>query len=150
MHASATLRNYRVSPRKIRLIAGLLRGKRVPQALDILTHLPKGSSAQIRILLRSAIANAKQHHDLSPEQLIISAITVDMAQRLKRFTPKAMGRANPILKHASHITITVKDAPAAKVKKVKAQAKTEKPKAKTDVEHVPATPASAPSPSSQS
>lgn len=117
MHASATLRHYRVSARKIRLIAGLLRGKRVPQALDILTHLPKGSSAQLRILLRSAVANAKQHHDLTPEQLIISAVTVDMAPRLKRFTPKAQGRANPILKHASHITITVKDAPAVKAKK---------------------------------
>ncbi|MEK7569995.1 MAG: 50S ribosomal protein L22 [Patescibacteria group bacterium] len=129
MHASATLRDYRVSPRKVRLVAGLLRGKRVPQALDILTHLPKGSSAQIRILLRSAIANAKQHHDLAPEQLVISAVTVDMAPRLKRFTPKAMGRANPILKHASHITITVKDAPAPKVKKAAIKAKPETVKA---------------------
>lgn len=136
MHASATLRHYRVSARKIRLIAGLLRGKRVPQALDMLTHLPKGSSAQLRILLRSAIANAKQHHDLAPEQLVISAVTVDMAPRLKRFTPKAQGRANPILKHASHITITVKDAPAPKEKKVVAKAKkhvqTEKPEAKKE------------------
>lgn len=144
MHASATLRHYRVSPRKIRLIAGLLRGKRVPQALDILAHLPKGSSAQLRILLRSAIANAKQHHDLGPEQLIISAVTVDMAPRLKRFTPKAQGRANPILKHASHITITVKDAPTPKAKnaaaKPKTSAKVEKPDAKKGTPATPSTP----------
>lgn len=129
MQASATLRNYRVSARKVRLVAGLLRGKRVPQALDILTHLPKGSSAQLRSLLRSAIANAKQHHNLTPEQLIITTVTVDMAPRLKRFTPKAMGRANPILKHASHITITVKDVPAPKVKKTATKAKPEAAKA---------------------
>lgn len=129
MQASATLRDYRVSARKVRLVAGLLRGKRVPQALDILTHLPKGSSAQLRNLLRSAIANAKQHHNLAPEQLIITTVTVDMAPRLKRFTPKAMGRANPILKHASHITITVKDVPAPKVKKTATKAKPEVVKA---------------------
>lgn len=144
MHASATLRHYRVSARKVRLIAGLLRGKRVPQALDILAHLPKGSSAQLRILLRSAVANAKQHHDMGPDQLVISAVTVDMAPRLKRFTPKAMGRANPILKHASHITITVKDAPAPKVKNVSAKAKpaakAEKTTAKKTTAASPATP----------
>ncbi len=129
MQSTATLRDYRVSARKIRLIAGLLRGKRVPMALDLLLHLPKGGSLQLRSLLLSAVANAKQHHELTPDQLLISAITVDMAPRLKRFTPKAMGRANPILKHASHITITVKEAPAVKVKKAKAKTKPEAVKA---------------------
>jgi len=143
MHSTATLRDYRVSPRKVRLVAGLLRGKRVPQALDMLTHLPKGSSAQMRTLLQSAVANAKQRHDLGPDQLVISAITVDMAPRLKRFTPKAMGRANPILKHASHITITVKEAPALKVK-AKPKAKKAEVPAKTS--KLAAVPASPPSP----
>lgn len=134
MQSTATLRHYRVSARKIRLIAGLLRGKRVPQALDLLLHLPKGGSMQLRSLLLSAVANAKQHHELAPDQLLISAITVDMAPRLKRFTPKAMGRANPILKHASHITITVKEAPAVKVKKAKSKAKPETVKAEKSVQ----------------
>lgn len=145
MQSTATLRHYRVSARKIRLIAGLLRGKRVPQALDLLLHLPKGGSLQLRSLLLSAVANAKQHHELAPDQLLISAITVDMAPRLKRFTPKAMGRANPILKHASHITITVKEAPAAKVKKTKTKAKPETVKAEKSVQPKSATTASTPS-----
>lgn len=126
MAFSASLYHYRVSPRKIRLVADLIRGKRVPEAKDTLLHLTKGSSQMMLKLLESAVANAKQKSPFKDEQLIVQAILVDMAPRLKRFRPRAMGRAAEILKHASHIKITVAPADASE--------KQEKPKTSTKVE----------------
>jgi large subunit ribosomal protein L22 len=125
MNFSASLYHYRVSPRKIRLVADLIRGKRVPEAKDTLMHLTKGSSPMMLKLLESAVANAKQKSPFKDEQLMIQAILVDMAPRLKRYRPRAMGRAAEILKHASHIKITV--APIEKSEKSDKSAKQEKP-----------------------
>jgi len=125
MVTSATLRNVRISPRKVRLVADLIRGKSVDDVTVILTHLPKGSALPLLILLRSAIANAKQRGKDDTALLRISKITVDMAPRLKRFMPHAMGRATTILKHASHITLTL-DEHKPKVKKVTKAKKEEK------------------------
>ncbi len=107
MAMSATLRSIRISARKVRLVADLVRGKSVDEAVTILTHLPKGSAAPLLTLLRSAVANAKVAGKEDTSALRIQAITVDMAPRLKRFMPHAQGRATTILKHASHITITL-------------------------------------------
>lgn len=90
MVTSATLRNVRISPRKVRLVADLIRGKSVDEVTIILTHLPKGSALPLLILLRSAVANAKQRGKDDTALLRISKITVDMAPRLKRFMPHAM------------------------------------------------------------
>ena len=106
-------------------MADLIRGKRVPEAKDTLTHLTKGSAQMMLKLLESAVANAKQKSPFKDEQLMIQAILVDMAPRLKRFRPRAMGRAAEILKHASHIKITV--APVEKPEKSDKPAKQEKP-----------------------
>lgn len=107
MVTSATLRNVRISPRKVRLVADLIRGKSVEDVMVILTHLPKGSALPLLTLLKSAVANAKQRGKDDAAKLRVSAITVDMAQRLKRFMPHAQGRATTILKHASHIILTL-------------------------------------------
>jgi large subunit ribosomal protein L22 len=127
MVTSATLRNVRISARKVRLVADLIRGKSVDEVTVILTHLPKGSAMPLLILLRSAVANAKQRGKDDTARLRISKITVDMAPRLKRYMPHAMGRATTILKHASHITLTL-DEHTPKLKKV-AKAKQQDEKA---------------------
>ncbi|MFA6588056.1 MAG: 50S ribosomal protein L22 [Patescibacteria group bacterium] len=108
MDSKAILKNIRISPRKVRLVADLLRGKPVDQATQILQNLSKGSARPLLKLLKSAVANAKQKLSVSDDKLIISSITVDMAPRLKRYKQKAMGKADIILKHASHITLNLK------------------------------------------
>ncbi len=124
---SATLRHLRISSRKVRLVADLIRGKAVSEAQNILTHLAKGSSTPLRKLLDSAVANAKQAGE-KLESLHIAKITADMAPRLERYRPRAMGRAALILKHASHITLSVAHrempavTPATKAKVEKKQA----------------------------
>jgi large subunit ribosomal protein L22 len=128
MVTSATLRNVRISPRKVRLVADLIRGKTVDDVMVILTHLPKGSALPLLTLLKSAVANAKQRGKDETAKLRVSAITVDMAQRLKRFMPHAQGRATTILKHASHIILTL-DEHTPKLKKLVKQTKKETTKA---------------------
>ncbi len=143
MVTSATLRNIRISPRKVRLVADLLRGKAVEEAVTILTHLPKGSAASLLTLLKSAVANAKTKGKENPAHLRISAITVDMAPRLKRFMPHAQGRATTILKHASHITLTL-DTHTPKASAVKKSVT--KPTEKKDTKHAEPPKTSSPSP----
>ncbi|PIS40485.1 MAG: 50S ribosomal protein L22 [Candidatus Kerfeldbacteria bacterium CG08_land_8_20_14_0_20_43_14] len=123
MESKAILRNIRISPRKIRLVADLLRGKPVNQAMDILRDLSKGSARPLLKLLQSAVANVKQKMSTTEDKLKISSITVDMAPRLKRYKPKAMGKADTILKHASHIILTLQSTLEIKPEK---RSKTEK------------------------
>jgi large subunit ribosomal protein L22 len=120
----ASLTNYKQSPRKVRLVADLLRGKNVLVAKDSLIFLVKKSAPEISKLLDSAIANAKQQ-GMNPENLFVQSIAVDKAQVLRRFTPKARGRAAGIRKTMSHITLTLGQTAGAK----KAE-KAEAPKAK--------------------
>ncbi len=99
------LKNYRQSPRKTRLIADLIRGKRVDRVREILRFTNKRAAKQILKLLESAISNAKQQEEVNESNLYIKKITVDEGVKLKRRIPRAMGRATPILKRASHINI---------------------------------------------
>lgn len=105
-------------------MADLLRGKPVNQAMDILRDLPKGSARSLLKLLQSAVANAKQKMSITEDKLKISAILVDMAPRLKRYKPRAMGKADTISKHASHIILILQSTLETKPEK---KAKTEKP-----------------------
>jgi large subunit ribosomal protein L22 len=102
----AALSNYRQSPRKVRLLADLIRGRKASEALSQLSLLPKCASGPVSKLITSALANAKA---LVPagelERLVIKDITVDGGQTLKRFRPRARGRANQILKRTSHIKV---------------------------------------------
>lgn len=105
MPVNAKLRNLRIAPRKVRLVADLVRGKSTEEAEKILQFQVKKGAGPLLKLLRSAIANAKNNHRLSAENLYISKVTVDEGPKLKRFMPRSRGRTYPIQKKTSHITI---------------------------------------------
>ncbi len=100
----ASLSNFRISPRKMRLVAGLVRGKSVPAALDQLTFLAKRSAEPMAKLIKSAVANARTNSKHEGE-LVIKSVRVDGGQVLKRMMPRAMGRGAQILKRSSHVVV---------------------------------------------
>jgi large subunit ribosomal protein L22 len=108
----ASLNNYRQAPRKVRLIADLIQGKSAVQAQGILSHLIKRGALPMKKLLDSAVANA----GVSADSLIVKSARVDKGVVIKRWMPRAMGRAFPIHKHTSKVVIEL--APA-KVKETK-------------------------------
>lgn len=100
----AFLKNYRQSPRKVRLVADIIRGQSVPRARRALRVLGKRAALQMAKLLDSAVANARHNDSFSDEgKLIIKELRVDEGPTLKRFMPRAHGRATPIHKRTSHI-----------------------------------------------
>jgi large subunit ribosomal protein L22 len=122
----AYLKNYRQSPRKVRLVAGLVKGKNVDVAIAELDFLAKRAGLPIRKLLLSAVANAKQM-GVEKENLIISELRVDKGIIMKRMMPAAMGSGHRINKRNSHITLVLKEKVAevkpTKAKKAKAEKK---------------------------
>lgn len=107
MEARAVARQVRISPRKARLVVDLIRGKEVGEAIAILRHTPKKASPIVEKVLKSAIANAEHNYEMDPNKLVISKAYVDEGVTLKRFRPRAQGRATRINKRTSHITIVV-------------------------------------------
>lgn len=108
--ASAQLRNYPTSPRKMRLVADMVRGMDVEKALFLLKHSPKHASIPLEKLLRSAISNWEQKNDegrIEDAGLYISSVQVDSARMLKRIQPAPQGRAHRIRKRSNHVTIVV-------------------------------------------
>lgn len=119
----AFLKNYRQSPRKVRLVGDLLKGKRVAEAFSQLNSLPKRASGPVTKLLASAVANAKQV-GISEENLVISNITVNKGIVMKRSMPRARGSASRINKRTSHVMLTlVEKVTEKKAKKVQKEAK---------------------------
>jgi large subunit ribosomal protein L22 len=104
---TARLNNYRQSPRKVRVVANTIRGKKASEAINILSFLVKRASDPLNGLLASAIANAKNNFNLSPEGLFVKEIRVDGGVTLKRSLPKARGSASRMNKRTSHILITL-------------------------------------------
>lgn len=104
---TAQLRYYRQGPRKMRLVADVIRGRDVTRAISILTVMNKKAARALLKLLRSAIANAKNNFNLDTELLRVSSITVDGGPMLKRWLPRAHGRATPIRERTSHVTLTL-------------------------------------------
>jgi len=102
----ATLDDYNQSPRKVRLVTELVKGKSVGEALAALEFLPKRASLPIKKLIQSAVANAKDRGDKT-EDLKVKTITVESAGMLKRFMPRAMGRATPIRHKKSRVKVTL-------------------------------------------
>ena len=102
----AVLKNYRQSPRKVRLVADLVRGESVPEALVRLSFLDKRAAGPVAKLLHSAVANANQS-GYQADDLVISNLVVDKGTVLKRFMPRARGSASRIHKRNSHITVTL-------------------------------------------
>jgi large subunit ribosomal protein L22 len=112
--------NYvRMSPKKIRLIASLIRGLDVKKALDQLSFANKNAALPVAKVLKSAIANAEHNYELDKNNLFIKEIKIDEAPMLHRFTPKAYGRAGAIRKRNSHINITLGELKDSGVKEAK-------------------------------
>jgi len=112
MQARAIARTVGMSPRKMRLVIDLIRGRGVNEAYAILKFSKKGATGPIEKTLRSAVANATQKADqagtfLDADDLVVREAYVNEGARLKRFSPRAMGRATPIIKRTSHVTIIV-------------------------------------------
>ena len=116
MEAVAKLKNYPTSPRKMRLLADLIRGMKVEKALAVLEHNPKHPAVPMRKLVLSAISNWKQKNEGGDEgQLVVKTIFVDGARTLKRMRPAPQGRGYRVRKRSNHVTVIVDDANAAKV-----------------------------------
>ena len=105
--ASAVLRFVRMTPRKMRMVIDLIRGREVSEALTLLKYLHRAASPVVEKLLHSAVANAGQKELGDSDSLRIVRAYVDGVPVLKRFRARSMGRANPILKRTSHVTIVV-------------------------------------------
>lgn len=112
MESTAHLRHLRMSPRKLSIVAALIRGKPVEAALNILKFTPRAAARPVEKLIKSAVANAT---DLSKGQvdvdtLYVKTISVDQAATQRRFMPRAMGRATPIQKKSAHVHVVLADA----------------------------------------
>ncbi len=107
MEARAITRSVRISPQKARLVVNLIRGKPVEQALLILRFTPKKAARILTKTLQSAIANATDTQHVDPDRLYVKRAYVDGGTTLKRFMPRAHGRATPIRKRTSHFTVVV-------------------------------------------
>ena len=109
LEAKAVLRYARISSRKVKIVADLIRGKKVDEALAIVKFTPKASSEILEKLLKSAIANAENNHGMNRGNLIVSEIYANQGPTLKRIRPAAKGSAVRIRKRTCHITIVVKE-----------------------------------------
>jgi large subunit ribosomal protein L22 len=107
MSVSSVHRNVRMSPRKVGVVAALVRGRSVADALVILEHTPRRSAAVVREAIKSAKANAEHNHSYKPDSLQITEISVTAGPRYKRFRPVARGRAHPFERKSSHIRVLV-------------------------------------------
>ena len=104
--STAKLSNLRVGPQKVRLVADLIRGEDVDEALSILNFSTKRCATPLKKLIDSAIANADQN-GANVDKLFVQAITVDGGKVNKRWRPRAMGRATPLIKRTSHVSVTL-------------------------------------------
>ena len=109
LEATATLRFARISARKVKIVADLIRGKNVDEALAIVKFTPKASSEVLEKLLNSAIANAENNHGMNRGNLVVSEIYANQGPTMKRIRPAAKGSASRIRKRTSHITIKLRE-----------------------------------------
>ena len=109
MEARAYLRNARIAPRKVQIVLDLIRNKPAKQALAILKYTPKAACEPVEKLLKSAIANAENNHNMDPNNLYVAECFVGQGPTMKRVRPRAQGRAFRVLKRTSNITIVVKE-----------------------------------------
>lgn len=107
MEVSSTSKFIRISPRKVRLVVDLIRGKPVQQAMAMLRLMPHAAAVPVWRTLRSAVANAENNYALDPDDLVVSRAVADVGPTLKRGRPKARGRYGPVRRRSSHITIVV-------------------------------------------
>lgn len=110
METKAFAKNIRISPQKARLVADVVRGMEADKAITTLRFIPKKAAKILRKVVESAVANASQTESIDVDTLYIKKIMVDGGPMLKRFRPRAQGRATRILKRTSHITVVVDEA----------------------------------------
>lgn len=125
MGVQAVAKGVRMSPRKTGVVASLVRGRTVAEAITILEHTPRRSADVVARVIKSARANAEHNHNYKPDTLRITEIIVTPGPRLKRYKPAAHGRALPFQKKSSHIRVVV-DGEQRAPKKAPAKAKTDK------------------------
>ena len=109
MESRATLKNARISARKVKIVIDLIRGKSTAEALAILKYTPKAASPLVEKLLKSAIANAVNNFDLKADKLYVAEIFANQGPTMKRVRAATQGRANRIRKRTSHIEVIVKE-----------------------------------------
>ena len=109
MEARATLKYARISPRKVKIVLDLIRNQPADKAMAILRHTPKAASESLEKLLKSAIANAENNHNMDVSKLYVAECFVGPGPTLKRIRPKDHGRAHRILKRTSHITLVLRE-----------------------------------------
>ena len=107
MEARAYLKHIRIAPRKVKIVCDLIRGKYVKNAAAILMTTPKAASEPMAKLLKSAVANAENNHEMNPEKLFVKSVFVCPGPIMKRVRPRAQGRAFRINKRTSHITMVL-------------------------------------------
>jgi large subunit ribosomal protein L22 len=125
---TASLKNYRISPRKFRIVADMVRGKNVLVAKDILAHVLRKARHPLSELIDSAIANASHNHKIEKDTLFIKEIRVDKGYVLKRHMPVSRGSAHPIKKRTSHVSLILAPAEASTVPNVPAKTRLSKAK----------------------
>ena len=109
MAATAKLKYLRISPRKVRVVADMVRGKKVDAAINELNYCPRKAAKPIAKLLHSAVANAVEGGDVDVDTLVVSRIMVDVGPTLRRFIPRGMGRATRMNKRTSHVTVVLEE-----------------------------------------
>src|SRR5699024_5919533 len=109
MQAKAVTKSDRIAPRKVRLEVDLIRGKDVGEAVGVLRLTHRGTSPAVEKVLNSAIANEEHNYEMDTNKLVVSEVYVDEGATLKRFRPRAQGRAIKINKRTSHITVIVSE-----------------------------------------
>ena len=107
MEVRAIAKDTRISPRKVRPLVDMVRGKGVDEALNMLRFTPSPTARVVAKVIKSAAANAESGFQMSPSDLKVVQIFADEARTLRRYRPRARGRASPILKRSSHITVIV-------------------------------------------
>ena len=107
MKVRAVAKDIGISPQKVRLVVNMVRGKKVDEALSILSFLPTPTAKAVAKVIKSAVANAENNFQMSPAELRITDIFADKGHTLKRFRPQSRGRISPILKRSSNITVFV-------------------------------------------
>ncbi len=109
-HKRATLRYLRIAPRKVRAVANIIRGKKLEDALAILEFTRRSAAAPLAKMLKAALANATNAENIDVDSLKIKEIQVDQGPTIKRYRPRAMGRATLVQKKTSHVSVLLEDA----------------------------------------
>lgn len=104
----AVAKFVRTAPRKLRLVADMIRGKKASEAVNLLEFTNKRAARTLNKVLKSAIANAENNHELDTNKLVVAQAFIDQGPMFKRYLPKSRGRATPVLKYGSHITVVVR------------------------------------------